>query len=130
MLAPKENLREIKLDFGNLVNKEFTRIEESENRFLQEFIEFMESPLDKNTIIHNEPDEFMKVYELYQQEYTDRKNKAEDSKKRNISILNFVGGKDELINLGVFQSYQDLSASINTFIEELKINLKANARKI
>jgi hypothetical protein len=127
-----ENLRKIKLDFGNLVNKEFTRIEESENRFLQEFIEFMESPLDKNTIIHNEPDEFRQSYELYLQEYTDRKNKAEDSKKRNISILNFAGGfnKDELINLGVFQSYQDLSASINTFIEELKINLKANARKI
>lgn len=127
-----ENLRKIKLDFGNLVNKEFTRIEESENRFLQEFIEFMESPLDKNTIIHNEPDEFRQSYELYLQEYTDRKNKAEDSKKRNISILNFAGGfnKDELINLGVFQSYQDLSASINTFIEELKINLKTNARKI
>jgi hypothetical protein len=127
-----ENLRKIKLDFGNLVNKEFTRIEESENRFLQEFIEFMESPLDKNTIIHNEPDEFRQSYELYLQEYMDRKNKAEDSKKRNISILNFAGGfnKDELINLGVFQSYQDLSASINTFIEELKINLKANARKI
>ena len=127
-----ENLRKIKFDFGNLLNKEFTRIEESENRFLQEFIEFMESPLDKNTIIHNEPDEFSRVYELYLKEYTGRKNKAEDSKKRNISILNFAGGfnKDELINLGVFQSYQDLSASINTFIEELKINLKANARKI
>lgn len=56
-----------------LVNQEFMRIESSEHRFLEEFIGFMESPLDDNCIIHITPEEFWQSYELYVTEYTDRK---------------------------------------------------------
>jgi hypothetical protein len=91
-----------------LVTQEFKLIESSENRFLNEFIGFMESPLDETCLIHTEPQHFLESYELYINEYNEMKTKAEDAKKRNISILNYssVANKDEVLSLvGVYQSF-------------------------
>lgn len=73
VLQSMANLKKIRADLENLVSYEFVRIETSENRFLEEFIGFMESPLDAKCIIHTDPEEFWQSYELYLQEYTDRK---------------------------------------------------------
>jgi hypothetical protein len=83
-----------------LVTQEFMRLENSENLFLNKFIGLMESPLDETCIIHTEPELFYQLYELNLQEYSDVKTKAEDAKKKNISILNYsqMANKDELLS--------------------------------
>jgi hypothetical protein len=65
------------------------RLENSEALFINKFIGLMESPLDETCIIHTEPDLFYQLYELNLQEYTVMKTKAEEAKKKNISILNY-----------------------------------------
>lgn len=129
-----ENLRKIRSDLDTLVNSEFMRIESSEHRFLEEFIGFMESPLDANCIIHTHPEEFWQSYELYVHEYTDRKNKADDAKKRNVSILNYsqvsAQKQEDVLNVGVSQSFNDLSNTIETFVKEMQTNVSDHSKKI
>lgn len=109
------------------------RIESSEHRFLEEFIGFMESPLDENCIIHTTPEEFWQSYELYVTEYTDRKLKAEDAKKRNVSILNYQkssGNQQEMMNIGVSQSFNDISNAIETFVVQMVNEVSNYSKKI
>ena len=108
------------------------RIETFENRFLNEFIGFMESPLDESCIIHSEPQAFYESYEMYLNEYVGIKARAEDAKKRKISILNYhdIENKDELLAIGVYQSYQDLSHSIDNCLVDLRKNVSENGRRI
>lgn len=93
----------------------------------------MESPLDETCLIHTEPQHFLESYELYINEYNEMKTKAEDAKKRNLSILNFssVANKDEVISLvGVYQSFQDLTGSIDALNNDLRKNIYENGKKI
>jgi hypothetical protein len=52
------NLKKIRYDLENLVDHGYALIEKSENQFLEEFIGFMESPMDKKCIIHTDAKEF------------------------------------------------------------------------
>lgn len=79
-LQAMDNLRRVRTELETAVSVEFRKIEQSENRFIEEFIGFLESPLDKNCIVHSEPQAFLESYELYVQEYFVRKNKAAHAK--------------------------------------------------
>lgn len=107
-MSPMDNLRKIRADLDGLVQNEFARIEKSEYKFLEEFISFMESPLDDTSIIHTGgPRDFLELYNEYVKEYDNKKKKAEEAKKNDISILNYSkkGSKDDLLNIGVHNSY-------------------------
>lgn len=93
----------------------------------------MESPLDETCLIHTEPEAFLESYDLYINEYNEMKMKAEEAKKQNISILNYssVSNKDEILSLvGVYQSFSDLTQSIDDLMNELRTNVNENGRRI